>query len=148
MSNIITAEDVYNRYLEIGKAVGSVELDAGFMIPAEQQITSDLASKFTVPFSSNNLTAKDLMIDETYYRYMLTKQAKKAGEMRKSLDSRIEKLLSGASSMVTDSGDILSREQTVAWSSTMNYTPVFGLGEIEDFEPDPDQIDDEEDARD
>lgn len=147
MGRLIDYSDVVGRYEELSKAAGSTDMDAAFIQPAEVQIEGRLSSKFTSPFSSNNLTAKDLCIDEVYYKMMLTRQPKKAAEMRKAIDGRIERLLMGES-MVTNSGDIIAGEASVGFITTSGYHPTFGMGDTLDFYVSSAQVSEEEDARD
>lgn len=147
MGHIINYNDVVGRYEELSKAGGSTDLDKGYVIPAEAYIESRLGIKYTTPFSSNNLTAKDLAIDETYRRIMLTRQPKKAETIGQFVKQRIDELLNGQLDMQVESGSAVAATETTIWSSTKDYHPVFGMGDTLDFVVDSSQITDETDAR-
>ena len=148
MGRIVTTADVFLRYIELGSIFKGTDFDLAFIEPAEIQIEGILGQRFTVPFSSNNSTAKDLVIDQCYCRALITKRPKSVVAIQASIDKRIKDLLSGKAAMVTTSGDLLSRQTTPAWSSTMGYTPPYGMVDTMDTEIDQDQIDDELDSRD
>lgn len=139
--------EVSGRYPEIAKSKDSTEVASGYIFFAEADIDSRLASRFTVPFSSNNVTAKDLAIDLTYLKVYQFKDPEKAKLIEESINARIDRLLAGGSSMMTTSGDTLTSVGGTVYSTTGNYAPTFGMGNVEDFLVNSAQLQDEADSR-
>jgi len=140
--------DVTARYNNISEIGGAKSVDSHYIIYAEAQIEGALASSYTVPFSSNNLTVKDLVIDLTYGKAIAFRDTKKAKAINDSVEHRIKMLKSGSMSMVTNSGDILSSSgQGTIWSSTENYSPSFDMNDQEHQEIDLDMQQDQWDDR-
>jgi len=149
----------YPRVIDIGSTgVSSVDVtvdppavnvSSAFVHYAEAHIEQVLGSGFTIPFSSNNVTAKDLMIDETFYRTQVFKDDEKSATMREQIDARIKALLSGDAAMITTSGDQLYQSGAMGtiFSTTEDYHPVFGMGDVREFIVDSSQIEAESDAR-
>ena len=137
--------DVTNRY-GVSTLGDASDVTSTHIVYAENELNSRLAPKFTVPFSDNNLTAKDLSIDLTYLRVGDLK-TKEYDAFKKRVDERIARLLKGEENMVNDDGSTIQSVGGTLWSNTEQYTPVFGFGEVEDFEVDPDLVQDENDAR-
>lgn len=142
MGRYITWDDVIDRYRVLSKDSkdGSSEVESAFIFYAEHELDALMAPAFTVPFSSNNMTAKDLAIDLTYCRagnFKISEQK----EFKQSIMDRIDMLKKGEMSMLTDSGDTIDTSgSTSAWSTTKDYHPVFGHGPTEHFEVDSSQV--------
>jgi hypothetical protein len=148
--HILSWADVTGRYPELNKLpdIGSSTVQNSIMALGEAYIHSRCAVAYTVPFSSNNLTAIDLCIDAVYVQTQLTRQPDKADALNKSLDARIEALLAGKAMMITNSGDTIDTTiADVVWSSTMDYHPTFGMGAIERMAVSSSQLIDEDEAR-
>lgn len=149
MGRYINWDDVTDRYsvLTKGSYAGADEVDSAHVVYAENELDALLASAYTVPFSSNNMTAKDLSIDLTYCRVGNFK-IKERKEFKEMIMDKINMLKNGEMSMITDSGDILATGgSTPVWSSTEDYHPVFGLGDDIEFLPSSDRITNEANDR-
>jgi len=146
MGRYIDWNDVAGRYPRISERGGANEVGSAYIDYAEVEIEGRL-TKFTKPFSSNNLTVKDLAIDLTYAKMMTTRDSEKATEMRDILDARMTRLNSGEEDMMTSSGDILANDVSNVWCETEDYTPVFGMGDVTDFQVDSARLFDEEQDR-
>jgi len=147
MGRYIEWDDVIHRYANAERSGGASEVGSAFIAYAEAELDGMMTGFYSVPFSSNNLTAKDLSIDLTYLR-IATFKDKQRKQFKDEIDKRINDLRVGNSSMLTTSGDVLNSVGEVAYSNTMNYEPVFGMGNVEDFHVDSGQLYDEEQARD
>lgn len=129
---------VLARYEELSKLpnVGSASAVASatqvaLLNTAEAYIHGRLAARYAVPFSSNNLTAIDLIVDAVYVQNNLTRQPDKTKLLKEFLDERIKSLLEGQSQMASATGAVVATiGDDVIWSSTEDYPPVFGLGDI------------------
>lgn len=149
MGRYITWEDIADRYsiLEKGKFSGSDEANSAYILYAENQLDSLLASSFTVPFSSNNTTAKDLSIDLAYCR-MGNFKIEDRIKLKEEIMGTINMLKDGTMSMITNSGDVITTlGSTPTWSTTQAYHPVFGHGDEACFEVDSGLTYTEEQAR-
>lgn len=126
--------DVVEVYPQVGRGKGADEVNSIHLYYAENQLDGLLASHFTVPFSNNNVTVKELAIDLTAIRLGRFKD-KDAETAKKDLFERIERLKNGEEAMLVSIGGTLVamyRTET-AWSSTQDYTPTFGVGDSPEF---------------
>lgn len=151
MPQVCSWSDVLLRYGELDKlpnVSSSATYQAQLIDLAEAAVNARLASQYTTPFSSNNLTAKDLIVDMVYVQNNLTRQPEKTKLLKDYLDERFKALLSGAADMITSSGTAAATVigETV-WSSTENYPPVFGMSDIEKSIPSSEQLYDEDALR-
>lgn len=155
-------EDVVARYprvYDVGSvSITSIDLtleppmvnpESAFVFYSENYIEQELAAGFTVPFSSNNVTAQDLMIDYAFYLTQVYRDDATADTVLERINSRIKRLLDGDIAMVTTSGDTIFQSGAggVIASTTEGYHPVFGMGDFREFVVDSAQLEDESDAR-
>ena len=121
-------------------------IESNFIYYAENELDGRLSPVFTVPFSSNNVTATDLSIDMTFCRAGNLK-AEERKEVCDAIDMRIKRLIDGLDDMLLADGTVLATVGGTVYSTTMNYHPVFGMGNIVDMVVDSSQVQAEEDAR-
>jgi phage gp36-like protein len=127
MGRYIEWDDVVNRYPELDTVSGADEMGPTHIDHAESFIDSILSSHFTPPFSSNNMTVKDLSIDNVYYRAGKFKLDNAAQVWSDTLVF-IEMLKNGQASMISDSGELLGIRATGAiYSNTQSYHSSFGM---------------------
>lgn len=147
MGRYIDWKDVTNRYRLVGKSLDATQVGSSFVPYAESEVDGRLAAKFTVPFSNNVTAVKDLCIDLVYVKAGNI-NVKESKRIMDAIDSKIMRLLDGKEMLIDDVGNVI--HQSVAgtiYSTTKNYAPTFGVGEVTDMEADPDRVDDEADAR-
>lgn len=124
-----TYEDLIERYpamKDIGVNKDSGSVNSGFIYPAEVQINGMLGICFDVPLG-NHPTVKDLVIDLTYNRVMLSRNPKVGKELMKDFMDRINRLKSGEEAIYTGSGTALlssGKRQDTVWSNEEDYYPV------------------------
>lgn len=132
MPRYIKWDEVQARYASLATIGGADEVNSASLVYAEAEIDSRLGQKFTLPFSNNNLTIKDLCIDLTYI-----KAANITIEERQilidDLNMRVDDLLMGKSVMVVSSGVSIATIGDTVFSSTMNDQPIFDLGHTLDM---------------
>lgn len=134
MPQVCSWSHVLARYNELEKlpSVGSATVVDNLLNLAEAYVHGRLAAKYAVPFSADNLTAIDLIVDAVYVQNTLTRQPEKAKALKESLDERITALLQGQSLMVTSGGATAATMiGDTIWSSTEDYPPTFGMGDVE-----------------
>ena len=153
MGRYVNWEFVANQFPVVSRAQNADEVNSFYIVHAEAELDGQLASYFTVPFSSNNLTAQQLAGLGTYIKMGLLRDEQLA-PLVDTYNKRIERLKSGEESMivVTDSGTIQTLDSTGANvsaidSTTKGYHPVFGMGAIETFHVSSSQLQDEENER-
>lgn len=129
MGKVIEWADVLVRYPELDKLPTIGAVSDNVIASAEARVHSRLASRYTVPFSSNNLAAADLVIDMVYIQTQMTRQPEKATALREDVDSRISALLDGTSQMALDDGTVLAAVGDTVWSNTGDYHPTFGMSD-------------------
>lgn len=152
MSTVCSWSHVLARYDELSKLpnVGSASAVASatqtnLLNTAEAYIHGRLAARYAVPFSSNNLTAIDLIVDAVYVQNNMTRQPEKTKLLKDFLDERIKALLEGQAQMAASDGVIVATiGDDVIWSSTENYPPVFGMSDIVKAEVSSEQLYDED----
>ena len=150
MGRYINWADVVGRYSQINKLGGAEQVGSNFIDYAEAEVDARLACAYTVPFDTSSgapTTVKDLAIDLTFLKATFGKE-KSWGRMNTAMDKRIKMICDGEIQIIGADGDPLAQIGGTVWGSTMNYTPIFGMGDTLDFVVDTDRIDDEDAARD
>lgn len=140
--------DVLVRYRDLASLVYSDgPADSAYIYFGEAWVDAQLARYFATPFSSNNVTAKDLAVDAVFLRAVGPQDSARAKQIRERMEQSVADLIAGRMQMVTDSGDLLSTAGEPVYSTTEDYHPTFGVGDPLDFRVDCGQIEDEENAR-
>ena len=106
------------------------EVTSDFLPYASSRLEGLLGGHFTVPFSANNLTAKDLTIDLAYLMILQrSREPKDFQGFGRAVDTRLRSLTQGVEAMMTTSGEALFSgiAQKVVWSNTARYKTVFDL---------------------
>ena len=148
MGRYIEWDDVVSRYPALDTLGGSDEFETTHIQYAEVFIDGMLASHFTPPFSNNNMTVRDLVIDNVYYRAGKFK-LDDAEQVWSDTLYTISLLKSGDSAMISTSGDMLGlRSGGAIYSSTQSYHSSFGIDDPIDWEIDSDKAQADIDARD
>lgn len=145
----ITWDDVVNRFVLFGTVAGALKAASHYLHYAEGEIDSRLGAHFTVPFSSNNVTVRDLVIDMVYLRSIRFK-GDGYKDLKKEIDERLQRLISGDDVMITNSGTAMSADDTTpAYSTTAGYHPFYAAVGVPDIDliPDSSQMQAEYDAR-
>jgi phage gp36-like protein len=143
----IAWSDVIGRWREYS-TIAPVKAAGGDITYAEAEIDARLSTHFTTPFSNNNLTIRDIVIDMAYL-----KAARLTGKDRKEIsewvDKRITSLKTGDMSLILDDGTVLSSYDAAdgVYSTTKDYHPVFGMGDEANLSVSSMRLEDEEDAR-
>lgn len=141
-------DDLVARYNRVADVGGAKQVNSAYLVYAEAELNSLLGSCFTVPFSDNNLTAKDLVIDLAYLRVLSFKADKMSDKFEKRIMDRIDGLKKGDIGMTLVDGTIIFSSGGAAGSavsSTQDFTPAFNMLDELDQRVDPDRIDDEYD---
>lgn len=150
MGRYINWDDVTLRYPEVEtRNAGAAAVGSAYIQYAEAAIDGMLASHFTTPFSSNNLTAKDLSVELVYARIIRKADKEAAAMAAAGVSSMVTMLKNGSLGMVTTSGDIIANNGTgdEIWSTTQNYHSIFGVNDPKLSPIDSSQIYDEESER-
>ena len=146
MGRYINFEDVRARY-SVTMDEGPYSVESTYIYYAEHELDSLLGQHFATPFSSDNVTAKDLAIDLTYLRVSNFKVTERK-EFKDMIMTKIDRLINGDEAMVTTSGSLQQTAGGTVYSSSAEYEPVFTLlDETEQF-VDRDQVEDERRERD
>jgi len=125
--------------------VSEAEINSSFLPYGALRVNESLGKCYATPFSSDNLTAKDLSIHFAYLGYLLkTRNQTDSEELSKDLQLRVTDICCGNAPMITNSGTSLFPENTAgaeAWSNTQDYKPTFDMRDPLDQRVDPDLID-------
>lgn len=148
MGRYISYNDVIGRYPKSTDVGSSTFVESTYIRYSEAWVDGALSPGYSAPFSDNNLTVKDLAIDDTYMKILAFKDPEKAALIQDSLDMRVEMLLSGKAQMTLEDGTIIGKSVQTAWVETQDYTATFGVGDIIDMEVSSSRLHDEERARD
>lgn len=106
------------------------ELSSHYLPYASTRLDEALAPYFSVPFSGNNLTARDLTIDMAYLMILQrSKEPQDSQALRNQLGQNIEALAQGSRAMMTTSGEVLYAQlpSGYVWSNTEQGSPAFEL---------------------
>ena len=150
MGRYIDWADVSNRYPNFADFDGASGVNSAYVIYAEAEIDGRLATRYTTPFSTNNLTVRDLCVDLTYIKCgrLRTEDAK---TLKEDLDARIARLIDGSEVMMVETGsgttESVQRTGDTVWSNTQDYQPTFNLDSPLDWQTDSAQLAAIEDAR-
>ena len=107
-----------------------------------------LGKCFTIPFSDNNETAKDLNIHFAFLGILeRTRNQNDSQELSESLMMRVENICKGNAPMITTSGEALFPDADISnrldgWSNTQEYKNTFDMRQAIHQRVDPDYIDD------
>lgn len=134
MGRYCNYQDVVNRFRK-ATDVNSYQtaIESNYILFAEAELDGRLGGYFTVPFSSNNVTAKDLSIDLSYAKIIIYADPKVYKSIMDQVDKRIDALISGDAYMLTTSQDQLesSAASDLAWSNTASYNSAFAMVDAE-----------------
>ena len=128
---LINWKDVNDRYPETLKLADATQADSSWVPFAIAELHARLSPGFTVPFSDNNMTAKDLAIDLTFAKLYRFKDVEKADAVLTYVGAQIDMLLDGKQKMITSSGDTLAAVGGTIYHTNDAYHPVHGMGPIE-----------------
>jgi hypothetical protein len=108
--------------------LGADEVTSHYLPYAAARLEGLLGPYFAVPFSSDNLTARDLTIDLAYL--LLLQRSREPGDARPlaaAVGARLEALAAGREAMIAGSGTALFAAGAGGgvWSSTAGAAPRF-----------------------
>ena len=148
MGRYIEWDDVIDRYQVINTLGGSDEISSAYIVYAEAMVDGLLSSKFTVPFSNNNMTVKDLAIDYTYWMSARFK-LEDAVAVYSSFFGTIAMLKKDQMAMIATDGTLITGalKNSGIYSSTQSYHSAFGIDDPINWRVDSDQMADAQDAR-
>src|SRR3990167_6242213 len=141
----------YTQFTQVYSVSGltQAQLENHYLPAAARYVDGRLSPAFTAPFSSNNLTARDLNIHAAYYLFVRGRTSKQtdSDEIKALLDDWITALVSSGGSMALSDDTVLnpSAGTVIAWSNVMNYAPVFNMLDPDEQRVDPDRQNDEAD---
>lgn len=128
------------------KGISETEISSAWLPYGTQRVNEVLGGWYTLPFSSNNITARQLTVDYAYLGVLIrTRKETDSKELKNELKERIASITSSGAPMFTDSAESIYPSADVnnvfkVYSSTKDYKPVFDLRDSEYQRPDPDQI--------
>ena len=125
------------------------EVTSHFLHHASVRLETMLAPYFTLPFSANNLTAKDITLDLAYLLILQrSKDPRDAESLSQGIKGRIEGLRNGTEAMTTTSGDTVYSNTGLGeiWSTTQDFKPIFDMRESAEQRVDPDRLREEKEA--
>jgi hypothetical protein len=126
--------------------LSEAEVNSHYLPFASARLDGRLAPYFTVPFSLNNQTARDLTLDLAYLLVLQrSRDEADLAVMQRSLETRLAALANGEQAMVTTSGETILAQgaRPVVWSTTARYRTVFDLRDAPLQEVDPQRLEEE-----
>ncbi len=130
----ITYADLVLRYDVLKTwADSDAEVNSGLIFFAEMEFNGLMASHFSVPFSAAHPTVMDICMDLAYYKSLVTKDPKKALEVKEAITGRIDQIKEGKEYIYTGSGTTIvpSGRGDSVWSPYQDYHPVFSMLDAE-----------------
>jgi hypothetical protein len=146
MGRYVDWDFLATRYPHVERAAGADTVNSYHVPYAEAELDGRLASRYTVPFSSDNLTAKEIAADLVYLRLGLLKSEDRDA-VRQEVDARISRLLRGDEVMASV-GDTIQPSGEAVWSDNQGYSPMFDVDDPQNWEVSSERLDDIEDRRD
>jgi len=128
--------------------VQQAEVESHWLPHGALLISEFLGKCFTIPFSSNNETAKDLNVHFAYLGILeRTRNQNDSEELSNALMMRVKNICEGNAPMITTSGEAIFandlNNKFDAWSNTQNYRNTFDMLDAECQSIDPNLIRDE-----
>ena len=149
MGRYITPGELFFKYPSLAKlGAGNKEtVNSYFIVPAEDFLDGRLAGSFATPLSTSYPVIKELTQMAVYFTAMVDRDSKKAENVRKEFERRINLILSG-DLIITDGTDTLEAEKI--WSNVDDYHPTHSMldAESEYTMISSERLADEEDERD
>ena len=149
MADYGNAAEFFGRYPAGATQVTTAQVHSNYLFYASRWIESALGGGFTLPFTATNQTALELVYTKALHFHRLrTLKADDSQELGGELDRWVSDIRCGASPMVLSSGETLfwsdasAQPGETAFSTAMNYNPVFTLDESERQEVDPNLLSD------
>lgn len=136
----VTAKEVIDRWEMLGD-IGEAVINSSYIPLAEAEINGLLAPYYTVPFSSNNLVAKDLTLKRVYIEagtFSTEKYDHRSAAYSHWL-KRIKRLQTGEEVMTTIDGTVVAPALAIM-STTTGYEGTFSLLDAEQQTIDPDLL--------
>jgi len=156
MGKYTEAEDLRKLYREIDSAKLN-DNDLEFYIRfAEAEIDGVLANRYTLPFSETPQLVRDMSAELSLIKVLdryFTGQAQDENDWRNTRKEELDRLLAGVNSgtisLVSSAGTVIQPADGLVYvtSTTEDYTPTFGVGDVINEEVDPDRIEDEQNER-
>lgn len=145
MGRYIKWDDVIDRYPSLNTIGGADELSSTYIVYSEAFVDAQLSNKYTLPFSENNMTVRDLAIDCVYWRAGRF-NLEDATAVKSSFFETIAMLKKGQMDMIDADGNIVGGKKAIGiFSSTESYHPSFGMRPTIEQHIDQDLIEDERD---
>jgi hypothetical protein len=148
----ITFDDAITRYqflADWGK--GETDVNSALIYYAEIELNEAFAPFFSVPFSAAHPTIKDLAIDMTYYKSLITKDPEKALAVSSVVYGRINRINKGEAYIYTGSGTTIAQTSPSQdiWSTVQDYEPTHSMLDAESTYThiSSERLNDEENAR-
>lgn len=149
-----TVDRLFSRYPRLKSTNAASATMADWLTSASNYIDGYIGSVVTLPLVPVPGAIVDLCEDVANAMY-LRRNVVEAGKDRSierqwsDIEQRLRDIQRGKFILFTSSGTSMSMNQQsrTPWSNTQEYTPTFGVSDIEDAQVDPDRIDDEEALR-
>ena len=141
----ITPYATFSEFTEVYsfKAVTQADVNSWVLPKGTIMVNERLASHYTTPFSSNNLTPKSLAIDFGAVAILeRTRNQTDSLELNKSIDKRIQAITEGGGRMSLSDGTTLdpTNDEANFISVNQEYKPTFDMREPIDQRVDPDLL--------
>jgi hypothetical protein len=149
---IINWNDVTLRYKVLGDYDSTSAQQVEYIAFAEAELNRRLSACYAVPFSSNNITARDLVVDIAFANTIKFRDNEKYETVMEHIDKVAERLCANDASMINDDGTLITPTGTAdsgkAYSSTKDFHPIFDMGDTINQKVSDQQLIDENDAKD
>ena len=115
--------------------VSQAEINSVWLFRGAEELNRRLGAYFTLPFSSNNTTARFLSIDMAYLGILRrTLKAKDSDELQAWINAQVKDIADRNTPMITDSGDLVTPSAggvTGFWSTDQGFKPTFDTRDAE-----------------
>lgn len=129
MNNYVEPNELFGRYPAF--TINSfTNVNSDILFYAAREVEGNLSRAFTVPFSDNHPTVKDLVIEAAWVRYNRMNEPKIGEKLNKQLKERFERIVNGEEQIITTSGDFLQRtfqDRDIPESTVEDYHPTHSM---------------------
>lgn len=104
------------------------QVDNQLIAYSDAEVNARLAVAYSVPFSANHLTVKDLSMDLAYVNAYKNTDPDKVEVIMSNVNSRFQRLIDGDEYIMTGSGTIAPTGSAEGiWDSNMDYAPTMSM---------------------
>ncbi|CAB4169993.1 Bacteriophage Mu, Gp36 [uncultured Caudovirales phage] len=121
-------DHLVGKYQDAAKIADASQANTYFIHQAEDEVDAWMASRYTVPFSSNvSHAVKDICTDLAYYK--MTWRQKDSEKLYAYIEKRVNAFVNGTMVLTDASGNVFGGGDA-PWATSDNYSATFGVDNV------------------